>query len=113
MTLLDILKLDLIRSDARAQALAEGLVECWHRGLVPGELQQILGLSPREYQAWTTGGVSLLTIANWHRKGMPQLDQRKPWFKLGGRPGKEQVGYLEDMKSKASRRSPAVSGRRR
>jgi hypothetical protein len=120
MTLLDLLKLGLIRSDAQAERLAEGLVDGWHRDLIPGDLQEVLGLTPREYQAWTTGGVSLLTIANWYRRGYPHLDASRPWFKLSGRPGREKVGYLEEKRPTAqvarthttpSRRKTAAGGR--
>src|SRR5206468_8589156 len=71
-------------------------VDRWHNDQVPGRLQDALGLTPREYQAWTTGGVSLLTIARWRTEGPPPLDADKPWFKLTGRPPHERVGYLEE-----------------
>lgn len=104
MTLIDLIKIGLVRTDAQAEAFAERLVDAWHRDLLPGDLHDVLGLSRREYQAWTTGGVSLLTIANWHRNGEPSLDVKKPWFKLSGKPGREKVGYL-GARSPTHRRS--------
>lgn len=97
MTLLDLIVHRLIRSDAQAERFASDLLDLWHDDRIPGELADVLGLSPREYQAWTTGGVSLLTIAAWKRTGSPALDGNKPWFKLSGRPGREKVGYLEQL----------------
>jgi hypothetical protein len=67
MTLLDFIKLGLVKSHAAAERMSADLVDRWHADLIPGELQDVLGLSSREYQAWTTGGVSLLTIACWHK----------------------------------------------
>ena len=108
MTLIDLIKLGLFSTDAQAERSAEVLVDCWHRDMIPGELRDVLGLTHREYQAWTTGGVSLLTIASWQRTSHPALDASKPWFKLSGRPGREMVGYLED-KEKASEKSTRKS----
>jgi hypothetical protein len=99
MTLLDLIKLGVIKSDAAAERFAADLVDCWHDDRIPGELTEVLGLSPREYQAWTTGGVSLLTIAHWQQTSHPPLDVSKPWFKLTGRPPREEVGYLEARNS--------------
>src|SRR5205823_1569426 len=82
MTFLDWIKLGLIKSDATAERFAADLIGCWHADKIPGELHEVLGLSPREYQAWTTGGVSLLTIAQWQRTSHPPLDVSKPWFKV-------------------------------
>ena len=96
MTLLDLIRLGIIKTNRRAQEFAEDLVDRWHNDQIPGELQDVLGLTPREYQAWTTGGVSLLTIARWRREGPPALDVERPWFKLAGRPPRERVGYLEE-----------------
>lgn len=104
MTLLDFIKLGIIDSDVKAEEFAAELVEKWHENLIPGELRDVLGLTPREYQAWTTGGVSLLTIARWHQTSHPPLDVSKPWFKLSGKPGRERVGYLA---AKATRRRRA------
>ena len=108
MTLIDLIKLGLITSNAQAERFAEVLVDCWHRDMIPGQLRDVLGLTHREYQAWTTGGVSLLTIARWQRTSHPALDADKPWFKLSGRPGREEVGYLEDKN-----KSPRKSGNKR
>jgi hypothetical protein len=96
MTLVDLIKLGLIRTDAMAEKFAADLIDRWHEDQVPGDLYEVLGLSHREYQAWTTGGVSLLTIARWQATSHPPLDVSKPWFKLSGRPPKEVVGYLEE-----------------
>jgi len=96
MTPLDLIKLGLIKSDATAEKFAADLVDCWHDDKIPGDLHEVLGLSPREYQAWTTGGVSLMTIAHWQQTSHPPLDVSKPWFKLAGKPPREAVGYLED-----------------
>jgi hypothetical protein len=104
MTLLDWIKLGLIKSDATAERFAADLIECWHADKIPGELNEVLGLSPREYQAWTTGGVSLLTIAHWQRTSHPPLDVSKPWFKVGGKPPREGVGYLEDTRRATTKR---------
>ena len=98
MTLLDWIKLGIIRSNAQAERMAADLVDLWHDDKISGELHDVLGLSAREYQAWTTGNVSLLTIAEWQRNGPPPLDPRKPWFKISGRPGQEKVGYLDQVK---------------
>ena len=98
MTLLDWIKLGIIKTDAHAERMAADLVDLWHDDKVPGELHHVLGLSAREYQAWTTGNVSLLTIAAWQRTAPPRLDPRKPWFKLSGQPGREKVGYLDEVK---------------
>ncbi len=81
MTLIDFIKLGIIRADSQAERFAADVVDRWHDDLIPGELRDILGLTPREYQAWTTGGVSLLTIARWQRTSHPPLDANKPWFK--------------------------------
>jgi hypothetical protein len=108
MTLLDFIKLGLIKTHAQAEKFSEDLVERWHANEVPGNLQDVLGLTHREYQAWTTGGVSLLTIAHWHQTSHPPLDVNRPWFKLSGPPGNELVGYLENRivkKKKAKIRS--------
>lgn len=96
MTLLDFIQLGIITKDRVAQEFAENLVDRWHDDQIPGQLRDVLGLTPREYQAWTTGGVSLLTIARWRKEGSPPLDPKKPWFKLAGRPPQESVGYLEE-----------------
>jgi hypothetical protein len=96
MTLLDFIRLGIIKTHRRAQEFAEDLVDRWHNDQIPGELPDVLGLTPREYQAWTTGGVSLLTIARWRKEGPPALDAERPWFKLTGRPPRERVGYLEE-----------------
>ena len=98
MTLLDLIKLGLIKSDTAAEKFAADLIDCWHDDKIPGALHEILGLSPREYQAWTTGGVSLLTIARWQQTSHPPLYVSKPWFKLAGKPPREAVGYLEDVR---------------
>lgn len=106
MTLIDLIKLGLIVTDAQAEKFAENLVDRWHEDQISGELNDVLGLTPREYQAWTTGGVSLLTIAHWQQTSHPPLDSSKPWFKLSGRPGREVVGYLDDkVNNKPNRRS--------
>src|SRR5687768_8796446 len=99
MTLLDFIKLGLIRTHAAAERFALELVDRWHEDLIPGELNDVLGLTPREYQAWTTGGVSLLTIARWQSTSHPPLDPSKPWFRIGGRPPQEEVGYLQDRRA--------------
>jgi hypothetical protein len=112
MTLLDLIKLGLIKTDAAAEKFAADLIDCWHDDKIPGELNEVLGLSPREYQAWTTGGVSLLTIAHWQQTSHPPLDVSKPWFKLSGRPPQEMVGYLEQkapVNGKRRRTAPAAS----
>ncbi len=96
MTMMDLIKLGIVATHAQAEKMAADLIDCWHNDQIPGELQDILGLTPREYQAWTTGGVSLLTIARWQQTSHPALDPSKPWFKLSGRPGRETVGYLKD-----------------
>jgi hypothetical protein len=116
MTLIDLIKLGLIKSDAVAERFASALVRCWHEDRIPGELNDILGLLPREYQAWTTGRVSLLTIALWQKTSHPPLDTSKPWFKLAGRPPKEIVGYQTDRKAsngsgRSKRRTPRRSKR--
>jgi len=49
----------VIKSDAAAERVRPHLIDCLARDKIPGELTEVLGLSPREYQAWTTGGVSL------------------------------------------------------
>ena len=77
--LIDWIKLGIISSHAQAEKFADDLVDCWHDGQIPGELQDILGLTHREYQAWTTGGVSLLTIVHWQQSSHPALDASKPW----------------------------------
>jgi hypothetical protein len=100
MTLIDLIKLDLIDSHDKAEEFAADLVDRWHSNQIPGELRDIIGLTPREYQAWTTGSVSLLTIAHWHQTSHPPLDVSKPWFKLSGKPGRETVGYLEEKLSR-------------
>lgn len=105
MTLLDFIQLGIITKDRTAQEFAESLVDCWHKDQVPGQLCDVLGLTPREYQAWTTGGVSLLTIARWRKEGPPPLDPKKPWFKLAGRPPQESVGYLEEKLEMTKRKS--------
>lgn len=112
MTLLDLIKLGLIRSDGEAERFAADLVDRWHDDLIPGELHDILGLTPREYQAWTTGGVSLLTIARWHQTSHPPLDPNKTWFRLSGKPGQEQVGYLEDRVLRGKPKRPATAIKR-
>jgi len=104
MTLIDLIKLDLIKTDSQAERFAAELIDRWHEDLVPGELNDVLGLTAREYQAWTTGGVSLLTIAAWQRKAHPPLDSDKPWFRLSGKPGREVVGYLEDKLAQSNRK---------
>src|SRR5437016_14612790 len=96
MTLMDLIKLAVIKSDATAEKFAADLIDCWHEDKIPGELHEVLGLSEREYQAWGTGGVSLLTIAHWQQTSHPPLDVSKAWFKLRGKPPREVVGYLED-----------------
>lgn len=106
MTLLDFIQLGIITKDRTAQQFAEDLVDRWHNDQIPGELRDVLGLTPREYQAWTTGGVSLLTIARWRKEGPPPLDPKKPWFKLAGRPPQESVGHLEEKLEKTKRKKP-------
>src|SRR5437667_12361879 len=96
MTLLDLIKLGLIKTNAMAEQFAADLIDQWHNDAIPGDLYDILGLTRREYQAWTTGGVSLLTIAHWQRNSHPPLDPNKPWFKITGKPGQEVVGYLDE-----------------
>src|SRR5947207_5074610 len=108
MTLIDLIKLGIIKSDSTAEKFAAELIDCWHEDKIPGELTEVLGLSSREYQAWTTGGVSLLTIAHWQQKSHPPLDMSKPWFKLGGKPPNEKVGYLSERNSKAKARPERV-----
>ncbi len=105
MTLLDLIKLGIIVSHAKAEAMAEQLVDLWHGHQIPGELRDILGLTHREYQAWATGGISLLTIAHWHKTSHPPLDPSKAWFRLRGQPGHEVVGYLEDAGKKRGKSS--------
>lgn len=100
MTLLDMIKLGLIKTHREAERFAADLVDLWHADRLPGELHDVLGLTDREYQAWTTGGVSLLTIARRHQTGQPPLDLSRAWFKLSGAPGKELVGYLQDRPKK-------------
>src|SRR5438309_656691 len=111
MTLIDLIKLGLNETDAAAEKFAADFVAPWHEDLIPGELNDVLGLTPREYQAWTTGGVSLLTIAQWHQNRHPALDVNRPWFKLSGTPGKENVGYLEGKirRKKKSLKRPVKS----
>jgi hypothetical protein len=108
MTLLDLIKLGVIKSDAAAERFAADLIDCWHDDRIPGELTEVLGLSPREYQAWTTGGVSLLTIAHWQQTSHPPLDVSKPWFKLTGKPPREEVGYLEARKPATPKRRQRI-----
>ena|SRR5437868_15410797 len=95
MNLIDLIKLGIIHSHAQAERLAEDLGDRWHEDRIAGELNDVLGLTSPEYQAWTTGGVSLLTIARWQQTSHPPLDSAKPWFKLSGQPPREVVGYLE------------------
>jgi len=109
MTLVDLIKLGVIKSDPAAERIAADLVDCWHADMIPGELNEILGLSMREYQAWTTGGVSLLTIAHWQQTSHPALDVSKPWFKIAGKPPREDVGYLEARKKLSRKRTHRVS----
>lgn len=109
MTLMDLIKVNVIKTDRAAEKFAADLIDCWHNDQIPGDLHEILGLSPREYQAWTTGGVSLLTIARWQQNSHPALDVSKPWFKLSGRPPREKVGYLEDK----NRSTPSIRGSRK
>lgn len=104
MTLIDLIKLGVIQTDAKAEEAGAALVDRWHEDRIPGELHDVLGLTPREYQAWTTGGVSLLTIARWQQTSHPPLDAAKPWFRLSGRPGRELVGYLESLTGKKARK---------
>src|SRR5262245_59701609 len=112
MTLLDLIKLGMIQTDAEVERFAVELVDHWHEDQIPGELHDVLGLTPREYQAWTTGGVSLLTIAHWHQTSHPPLDANRPWFRQSGKPGREHVGYLEDRKASGRlARAPGVRGR--
>ena len=63
MTLTDLIKLGIIKNDKAAEKLAADLVDRWHDDQIPGKLNEILGMSAREYQAWTTGG-SLITCVN-------------------------------------------------
>jgi hypothetical protein len=111
MTLMDWIKLGIISSDGQAEQFAEDLVDCWHNDQIPGELNDIMGLTPREYQAWTTGGVSLLTIAHWQRTSHPALDASKPWFRISGRPPREVVGYLEERKPSREKKKLALVGK--
>lgn len=104
MTLIDLIKLDLIDSNDDAERFAADLIDRWHDDLIPGDLYDVLGLTRREYQAWTTGGVSLFTIAQWQQNSHPPLDPSRPWFKLSGPPGREKVGYLEDKPANRRRR---------
>lgn len=99
MTLIDFIKLGIIKSHAQAEVFAADLVDRWHADLIPGELNDILGLTAREYQAWTTGHVSLLTIARWQATSHPPLDPGRPWFRVSGKPGTERVGYLEERET--------------
>ncbi len=112
MTFIDWIKLGIISADSVAERFAADLIDRWHNNQIPGELHDILGLTPREYQAWTTGGVSLLTIAYWHTTSHPPLDMSKAWFKQSGRPPHEVVGYLEERRSRrakpARKRAPAT-----
>lgn len=110
MTLLDLIKLGLIKTHSQAEKFSADLVDLWHADQLPGELRDVLGLTSREYQAWTTGGVSLLTIARWHETGHPPLAANRPWFKLSGTPGKEKVGYLEDRPVRRRKRRPISKG---
>lgn len=112
MTLLDLIKLGLVKTDAMAEQFAADLIDQWHKDAIPGDLYDILGLTRREYQAWTTGGVSLLTIAEWQRSSHPPLDVNKPWFKLAGNPGSETVGYLADRNGnkRKVKRKPVTRG---
>ena len=98
MTLMDWIVLGIIKTHGQAERMAADVVDLWHADKLPGKLQDVLGLSKREYQAWTTGGVSLLTIAHWKRTGAPALDSSKPWFKMSGRPGREKIGYLQEAR---------------
>ncbi|HYV37535.1 MAG TPA: hypothetical protein VE988_17650 [Gemmataceae bacterium] len=106
MTLVDLIKLGIIETNAMAEEFAARLVECWRDNRIPGEIQEILGLSEREYQAWNTGGVSLLTIARWQQHCHPPLDVSRPWFKLKGKPPMEVVGYQEDRRRSKGKRKP-------
>lgn len=111
MNLLDFVELGIIKTHRAAQRFAEDLVDRWHDDQVAGELRDVLGLTPREYQAWTTGGVSLLTIARWRKEGLPPLDPKKAWFKLTGRPPRERIGYLEatlPTRQEKRKRTPGV-----
>ena len=103
MTLIDLIKIGVIKTGAAAEKLAADLIDCWHDDKIPGELTEVLGLSAREYQAWTTGGVSLLTIAHWQQTSHPPLDVSQPWFKIGGKPPNEKVGYLAARKNRKGR----------
>jgi hypothetical protein len=105
MTLLDLIKLGIIRTHAKAEEWAADLIDRWHDDQIPGELKDVLGLTAREYQAWTTGGVSLLTIAQWQKTSHPALDPSKPWFKKSGRPPREKVGYLEEARPRRSKKT--------
>lgn len=119
MTALDMIKLGIVPTHEAAEELAETLVDKWHDNLIPGELYDVLGLTPREYQAWATGGVSLLTIAHWQKTSHPPLDHNKPWFRLSGEPGGETVGYLGQVAKNNSqndtkaRRSAKLSPKRK
>lgn len=101
MTLMDFIKLGILRTHARAEQFALDIVDRWHDDQIPGELNDVLGLTGREYQAWTTGGVSLVTIARWHTTSHPPLDPSVPWFKISGQPPHELVGYLQEKVKKA------------
>ncbi|MCI0455555.1 MAG: hypothetical protein L0Z62_01080 [Gemmataceae bacterium] len=68
MTLIDLIRVGSVKTEARAEALAADLIDAWHNDELAGELNDILGLSPREYQAWTTGG----GFAAHHRELAPQ-----------------------------------------
>jgi len=96
MTLIDFIKLEIVKSHEQAEEFAADLVDRWHANQIPGELNDVLGLTPREYQAWATGHVSLLTIAHWHKTSHPPLDSHRPWFKKSGVPPQEVVGYLNE-----------------
>ena len=113
MTLMDFIKLGILRTHAQAERFALDIVDRWHDDEIPGELNDVLGLTSREYQAWTTGGVSLLTIARWQRNSHPPLDPSVPWFKTGGEPPHESVGYLaQRINKKAESRNGAKKQRR-
>ena len=103
MTLLDLIKLGIIKTHAQAERFAADLVDRWHDDQIPGELNDVLGLTAREYQAWATGHVSLLTIAQWQRTSHPPLDPSRPWFRVSGKPGAEVVAYLENRKAQNGR----------
>lgn len=111
MTLIDFIKLGVIKSHEQAEEFAADLVDRWHADEIPGELNDVLGLTHRQYQAWATGHVSLLTIAQWQKSSHPPLDPSRPWFKKSGTPPNETVGYLEDRehaeKTLRTKRKPA------